>query len=365
MRKLIINGSFLRRRITGGQRYAREITACLLHNFDDVAVSWSDPTHPEIPSDRIHYVPKSAGTRVLGSRFWNQFDLVRSLRSNVLWSPENIGPLGVKNHAVTVLDLSALEHPEWFNPEFAAMYSFYLPLLVRQAKIIFTISQYCRNRILDRFSLPEEKVVVSPCAVSQRFQPAADQEVVEVRRRYSLPESYILSLGSLEPRKNLVNLFKAWALLPNKITRDIGLVIAGERGAAFAQPNYTSLLGQLNNVTFTGYFPDKDLPILYSGALGLVYPSLYEGFGLPPLEAMACGTPVITCNNSSLPEVVGQGALFVDPLNSGSIAEAIENLILDQKLAAELSAYGLKRTQMFSWDISANVIHRKICDCFN
>lgn len=359
MNQIIINGSFLNHPVTGVARYAREISRKILQ-YKNVSLAFNQETSSEISTNKILFVPQSWPANLLGSKAWNQLDLPRCINSNVLWSPENIGPLGVANHAVTIHDLSVLEHPEWFALSMVATYNFYLPRLVKQAKAILTDSEYFRVRILDHFCLPADRVSVVPCAVDARFQPCSHATISAMRTRYKLPEHYILSLSSLEPRKNLPNLFKAWRCLSLKERSGVVLVIAGDRGKVFANPDYRLFLEKLTDVIFTGYFPDQDLPALYSGALGLIYPSLYEGFGLPPLEAMACGTPVITCNNTSIPEVVADKAIFVEPLQPESIATAIKLLIEDTQLRSRLSEAGLKRAKLFSWDSSANMVYNKL-----
>ncbi|MBC8122390.1 MAG: glycosyltransferase family 4 protein [Gemmatimonadaceae bacterium] len=360
MRSIIVNGSFLKRQVTGVARYAREVTKRLLQH-ENVLVACDDlSVCTELDPQRVLHVPRSWAGRALGSKAWSQLDLPRRVGSHVLWSAENIGPLGVRNHVLTIYDIAALEHPEWFRCDFVATYRFYLPRLIKQVKAVTTISEYSRARIVEWFRLSEEQVSVAPCAVDARFQPCPTHEIAAVRGRYNLPERYILSVSSLEPRKNLRNLLEAWRRLAEQDRDGVGLVIAGERGKVFANDDYRMLLERLPSVTFTGYFPDGDLPALYSGALGLVYPSLYEGFGLPPLEAMACGTPVITCNNTSLPEVVGEDALFVEPLEPDSIAGALALLIKDEPLRLKLAQRGRQRAGLFDWDRSAQLIYRKL-----
>lgn len=359
MNKVIINGSFIKRPITGVARYAHEISNRILRH-ENISIACDRKTLPGFETNKILHVPQSWATKVLGSKVWNQFDLPRYIGSNLLWSPENIGPLGIVNHVVTIHDLSVLDHPEWFRFNMTATYNFYLPRLIKQAKAILTDSEYFRVRILERFCLPEERISVVPCGVDIRFQPCSDTRISNMRKHYKLPEHYILSLSSLEPRKNLHNLFRAWGCLTSQEKNDVTLVVAGDRGKVFVNPDYQSLIEKSPDVIFTGYFPELDLPALYSGALGLIYPSFYEGFGLPPLEAMACGTPVITCNNTSIPEVVGKNALFVDPLDLDSIATAIKLLIEDTHLRSKLSQAGLERAKLFSWDKSAELVWNKL-----
>ncbi|MCS6794311.1 MAG: glycosyltransferase family 4 protein [Oscillatoriaceae bacterium SKYG93] len=356
--KIIINGLFLKRKITGIQRYAVEITSRLL-NYQNVYVALPKKTNFQslsIKSDQILEVPPSFSSKILGSGVWNQLDLPRYVNNNTLWSPEGFGPLGVKNHVVTIHDITPLEHPEWFPRHIGAINNFYIPRLVKQARFILTDSEYTRQQLLMIFNLSDEKVYVVPCAVDQqRFVKQNKKEIESVIKRYAIEKPYFLSLCSLVPRKNLPNLFKAWQRLPADIQDSFNLVIAG--GQIYSHLDYRESVKNVKGIIFTGYIPDEDLPGLYSGALALVYPSLYEGFGIPPLEAMACGTPVITCNNTSLPEVVGEAALFVDPLDPDDIASAIQKVIYNQELCDNLSKAGLQRAKLFSWDKSAQMVY--------
>ena len=200
-----------------------------------------------------------------------------------------------------------------------------------------------------------EKVVVTPLAADEKFTPQSAQDVDDTLKTLNVPaRSYLLALGSLEPRKNLERLLYAWSLLETDLPSDIWLVVAGGKGEphVFQDVSFKTFPSR---VFFTGYVHDENLPALYSGAQAFIYPSLYEGFGLPPLEAMACGTPVIVSNATSLPEVVGDAGLYVDPFNVESIADAIKKIASDQNLREKLSQKGLKRSKLFSWEKTAEL----------
>ena len=359
--EIIVNGSFLRHRVTGVARYSYELTRRIV-NHKNVRIAFDQEKTSEFGTDKIYLVPRSFISKTLGSRAWNQFDIPLHIGDRVLWSPNNVSPLGVKKHVITIHDLSVFDHPEWFKYSIVALYNFYLPRLIQQSAKILTVSEFTRHRILERFNVNEDKVIVIPNAAAERFYPCSLEEIEWVRNRYQLPKWYILSLGSLESRKNLVNLFKAWTCVSPQLTRDIKLVVAGEKGTVFRTQDFRSDFSSVDNVHFTGYFPDQDLPALYSGALGLVYPSFYEGFGLPPLEAMACGTPVITCKNTALPEVVGDCALFVDPHQPESIATAIHSLVENSSLRESLAQGGLERAKLFNWDHSAQRLYQTLSE---
>jgi glycosyltransferase involved in cell wall biosynthesis len=269
MREIVVNGRFLSRRITGVERYGREILACI--------------------GDRCRLeMTRSQGLR---GHAWEQWVLPRKLKpESVLWSPANTGPLSVQRQALTIHDLSALEHPEWFQRRFAFWYSLLVPMLVKRAGLLFVPSEYVKQKMIQRFQM--HNVIVTPNGVNPSiFHPNARQH------KYSLPARYVLFVGTLEPRKNLKALLQAWREM-YKDFKDIWLVIAGSQGRVHrtAQP-----AGIHERVIFLGYVEEAALPGLYAGASLFVLPSLAEGFGLPALEAMACGVPVLVSNGGALP----------------------------------------------------------------
>ncbi|HEU4792797.1 MAG TPA: glycosyltransferase family 1 protein, partial [Nitrolancea sp.] len=200
---------------------------------------------------------------------------------------------------------------------------------------------------------PASKIRVIPNGVSNAFTPASLVTVAGVLRHYAVPQPYILTVGALQSRKNLETLFAAYRILRGKGLPH-RLVVTGRKAWKTAGI-FTSLrqLGLEEDVILTGYVADDDLPALYSGASAFAFPSLYEGFGLPPLEAMACGTPVVTSNSSSLPEVVGDAGLTVDPSDVRGFAGALERLLTDEALHETCRKRGLARAGRFTWDRAA------------
>jgi glycosyltransferase involved in cell wall biosynthesis len=224
-----------------------------------------------------------------------------------------------------------------------------LPLYCRRADRIIAVSEATRQDLIAAYDLPPAKVRVIHEAAAPRFRPTSDAVQTGVRVRYGLPARYLLYVGTLEPRKNLTRLLRVWA--PLRRSGDVPpLVLIGARGwliddffAALARSDVRE------DVILPGYIADADLPAVYGGATAFVFPSLYEGFGLPPLEAMACGTPVACSNTSSMPEVVGDAAVIFDPRDEGAMTEALRQLAADADLRAELRARGLRRAAEFSW----------------
>jgi glycosyltransferase involved in cell wall biosynthesis len=226
-------------------------------------------------------------------------------------------------------------------------------MAARRAKKILTISQASKNDIVTHFHVAADKIAVTYLAASEDFKQILEQPRLDsVRRRYRLPERYILFVGSIEPRKNLVGLINAFAKVRTKIDRK--LVIAG--GGGWLNSDIYETIKDLNltdSVVFTGYVPQDDLAAIYNLADVFVFPSFYEGFGIPPLEAMSCGVPVIVSHAASLPEVVGDAALTVDPYDTGALAEAIYRIIHDRTLRDELIRKGFSRVKQFSWRLTA------------
>jgi len=254
---------------------------------------------------------------------------------------------------VTVHDLSFLRYPEGADPRLRAYLMDAVPRSVRRADHVLADSQNTRDDLVALLGVPPEKITVVYPGVEPRFRPLDDPGVLSaVRERYRLPERFILHVGTLEPRKNLVRLMEAYALLSEHgvATDEVSLVVAGGRGWLYEGIfQAVERLGLAGRVTFTGFVRDEDLPALYNLADLFVFPSVYEGFGLPPLEAMACGTPVVVSNTSSLPEVVGQAGLLVSPTDVGALAEAMARALRNGELRARLRARGLEQARRFTW----------------
>jgi glycosyltransferase involved in cell wall biosynthesis len=286
---------------------------------------------------------------------WEQTVLPTLVRDGLLWSPANSGPLAVRKQVLTVHDVASLDHPEWFSPVFAAWYRWMTPRLVRRVQRVITPSEFSKQRLLAVTAIDESRVVVIPMAADDRFCPRSTQEVKRVRNSLGIRSPYyVLSLGTLEPRKNLGRLLAAWTSCVPDLPDEIWLVIAGSGGSSrvFSCPDFGSAPPRVH---FTGFVADSDLPALYSGALALAYVSLYEGFGLPALEAMACGTIPVVSNNAALPEVVGKAGLLVNPFDSEAIAAGIKRIIQDLGLRQELKIQAIKRSREFSWQSAADL----------
>jgi glycosyltransferase involved in cell wall biosynthesis len=229
-----------------------------------------------------------------------------------------------------------------------------MPRFLRNADAIIAISESTKRDMLRHYKVDEAKVKVIYGGVTPRFRPAPPDEITQVRRRHSLPEHFILSVGTIEPRKNLVRLLEAYRSLRDR-GNQLGLVIAGRRGWR-CEDFFRRLqeLGLTDEVILLGAFPDAELPALYSAADVFVFPSLYEGFGLPVLEAMACGTPVIASNTSAILEVVAENGILFNPYDDArGLAEAIAHVLDNAMLRDELCAKGLAQANRFTWQQTA------------
>lgn len=224
-----------------------------------------------------------------------------------------------------------------------------LPLYCRRATHLIAISDCTRRDLMDAYGVPREKISVVHEAADSRFRPQTADRIGAVRRQYGLPERYLVFVGTIEPRKNLTRLLHAFEALQTEGLSD-ALVVVGKRGWL-----YGDFFAQLERsparraVILAGYVPDEDLPAVYGGAQAMAFPSLYEGFGLPILEAMACGTPVACSGTSSLPEVAGDAAVMFEPTRTEAIVDALRRLLSDPELQRELRRRGLERAASFSW----------------
>ncbi len=305
-----------------------------------------------------------AHERVYGGRHfpvraaWMQAVLpgtLRHVQPDLCHFTNYLAPVAVScPYVVTMYDMTLYIMPRYHRFKKLLLDRTLIPLVARRAGAIVTISESAKADIVRHLRVPAKKVKVVPGAVSPAFAPVTDPEKLEaVRTRYGLCGPFILYVGTIEPRKNLVRLMQAFDQLkkrglPHK------LAIVGQPGWQCA-PIFAEVerLGLKRDIVFTGYVPFEDIPALYSAAESMAFPSLYEGFGLPVVESMACGTPVVTSNSSSLSEVADEAALLVDPLSVDQIADALHRLHKDEPLREELSRLGRERAAQFTWEASA------------
>jgi len=255
---------------------------------------------------------------------------------------------------VSVHDSSFKRFPAFFSRRDRLLFATLVPRALREAAAVITLSKFAQAEILDCFPYLYGRVHATPLAASPEFRPR-DRSAAQARVGHWVRAGSrsVLAVGNLQPRKNLLRLIRAFGLVRAQVA-DVRLVIVG-RPLWDVEPLYSQVqkLGLMDDVAFTGYVTSDELVDLYNAADVFAYPSLYEGFGLPVLEAMACGTPVVASNTSSIPEVAGDAALLVDPYNEDEIAQSLLAVLDDPALAARLSAAGLRRAGTFSWQQTA------------
>ena len=308
-------------------------------HFDLNLVSSRLPTHKPI-------------TRIFWEQFIQPFAL-RTARVDLLHALAFAGPRVISiPWIVTVYDLSFIRYPQSFNVANRLYLSWAVRDAMRRASHIIAISESTRRDLIATYGVSPRKVSVVYCGTDSSFTPARSQKQIdEFRARRNVPAKMILYVGTIEPRKNIARLLRAFARAKRDARLPHQLVLIGARGWKYAEVD--AVIAQENiagDVTFAGYVPQEELPDWYRAADLFVYPSRYEGFGLPPLEAMACGTPVVTSNVSSLPEVVGNAALLVSPDDEAALADAIARALSDRALRAQMIARGVTQAARFSWE---------------
>ncbi len=310
------------------------------------------------------------------ARLWTHVRLSGEMLSappDVLFVPSHVLPLiHPQRSVVTVHDLGYHHFPEAHTLFQNVYLRWSTRFNARSARVVLADSEATRSDLLSYLRIPEERVVVVYPGRDEALEPIRDRQILEaVHDRYGLSEPYFLYVGTLHPRKNLVRLVEAFAELTVRLqgspaSAGVGmagagaapeLVLAGAKGWLYREIfDRVRRLGLDDRVRFTGYVPDSDLAGLLSGALAFVFPSLYEGFGFPVLEAMACGTPVICSNASSLPEVAGEAALLVDPQDTEGWVGAMQRMLTDEGLRAMFVERGLEQVRQFSWQRCASQV---------
>jgi glycosyltransferase involved in cell wall biosynthesis len=358
---------------TGTEHYTYELLAALAQRDqqDRYTLYFNQPP-AELPPLGANFGLR----RIPFPRLWTHLRLSAELLAHTpdtLFVPAHVLPLGAPlprrlRTVVTIHDMGYLHFPAAHTPAHRLYLRLSTLWSARAATHLIAISGATRDDLVRFTGARPDKIAVVHHGLAQRFRPVADRAAIaQAQARYGIREPYFLYVGTVQPRKNLVRLIEAFA---QARTEDGGrrteeanasvlrppssvpqLVIAGKRGwLTEAIERRAAELGVGDRVVFAGYLPDDDVPALLSGALAFVFPSLYEGFGMPVLEAMACGAPVLAANTSSLPEVAGDAALLVDPTDSGAIAAGLARLAGDAALRAELRERGLARAAQFTWD---------------
>jgi glycosyltransferase involved in cell wall biosynthesis len=313
--------------------------------------------HAGASAERLDYWPTRWPTHRPAARvLWEQLAQGRALRAigaDLAHGPVFVGPLVAPCPVVvTVHDLSFLRYPYLFRPANRLYLCLLTRLSVHRARRVIAVSAHAADETAHLLGVERAKMRVVYHGVSPLFRPLPPEEVAAFRARRGLPERFVLFVGTLEPRKNLVRLIEAFAR--SGADNGTALVLAGARGWYDEEVFATvERRGLSSRVHFPGYVPNDELPLWYNAAEIFAYPSLYEGFGLPVLEAQACGTPVLTSSVSALPEAAGDGALLVDPTDVEAIADGLHRLLTDATLRGVLRQRGLEHAAWFSWPRTA------------
>ena len=338
--------------------YTREILTAMLTTRPGHRLTLWLPAGVQAPlkSPRLA-IREIPAIRLLG-RHWSWPRRVRRQRPDVYFGPAGQAPLGDVGApmVVTAHDLAIYQHPEWFPGGQPLSTRVVVPRSMTRARTVICVSRHTAADVQAIFGVREPRLEVIPEGVNPRFRPLDGERTEQVKARLGLPTRYLLFVGTIEPRKNLDTLLEAWAEMRHRPP----LVVAGGFGWRFeaTQQRMERLAGA--GLHHLGEVEPADLPALYSLAAALAHPAWYEGFGLTPLEAMACGTPVLCSNASSLPEVVGDAALTLDPGDAGGWRQALERFFEEPALATELRRKGLLRAAGFSWESAAERTWRVI-----
>lgn len=353
-KKILINGSILSEKPTGVGVYSfnvlnkmqnEGVSADIFSSFDFNLNTNNNKTIKTTKYTRPHPYKKLAGAM----RFMvNQTQLsVLGLKYDLVYSPTSHGSFFLNNQIITVHDLISLHFPNQYKLQYY-YFKYFMPILLKKAKKVIAISQSTKNDLLKFYDLTEDKIKVIYNGFNpQKFQYKENAKDF-IYKKYGLND-FLLTVGSSYPHKNISRLIEAYISLPNDIVNKYKLVITGYP-SKYQQNLLYKYCDYSKNIFFLGYVENKDLAYLYSASELFVYPSLYEGFGFPPLEAMSCECPVVVSNLSSLPEVCGEAAEYINPYDSKSIAKGIQNVFYDKNYRELLVKKGIKQVQKFNWE---------------
>ena len=347
-------GTYIRNILIELSRLDQETEYVVLCRPDDVESG-------DVLGHNFRMVPETAPTYSIAEQFRIPLALARE-RVRLVHEPHYVLPPAIRcRSVVTIHDCIHLMFPQYLPGKLAYVYAKgSMWSATRQADRVLTVSEASKRDILRFFDIPADKVAVIYNAIDERFLAGPDTRRMDLtRQRYQLDHPFVLYVGNIKPHKNIERLVEAFAIARRSGPDNLKLIIIGDELSKYPVLRQSVHRHKLDkHVRFLGFQPQETLAAFYRLARAFVFPSLYEGFGLPPLEAMACGTPVVTSNVSSLPEVAGDAALLVDPYDAEAIAAGIVRAVTDEALRADLIARGLARARQFSWKQSVGKIHQ-------
>lgn len=341
---IYINGRFLTQNLTGVQRFAEEISLQLQQIRDDVI--FLVPDLSAIKKKELLELIKIEEVRGFKGHLWEQISLPFYLfkkKCPLLINLGNTAPVIYPRQIVTHHDVTYLKYPKSFPLSFRLLYRVIAPLIIRNSKQVITVSEFSKSEIVSCYNCPEDKITIIPNAVSDIFKPASECS------SSSEQGNYFLAVSSTNYHKNFHGLVEAF--IASNI--NIPLKIIGSNAGVFSKLNYGC---NHTLIDFVGRVDDEELVKLYQNAKAFVFPSFYEGFGIPPLEAQACRCPVISSNAASMPEVLGDSVIYFDPESKVGLIMALESINSDSGLREDLITEGIKNTERFSWSQSANIL---------
>lgn len=349
--KIVVNARFLTQNITGVQRFALEISRKLKLIYGDqiLFVSPANILNNEFAKELdVVLIGKNKG------HIWEQFDLPKYLRRNgkpLLLNFTNTAPMWYTNKISTLHDVAFITYPQTFSKYFVLLYKFIIPRIIRSSSHIITVSEFSKSEIIKFYDIDESSISVIYNAVDDSFEPKEDLTLSA--------SDYFVAVSSLNHRKNLLRTLESFVDF-NKQSPDVCLYVIGDlKSDAFKEVNLSEYTNNAN-IKFCGRLSDEELIRYYSNAKGFIYPSLYEGFGLPPLEAQACGCPVLISNVTSLPEIFLDSALYCSPYSVKSITDGLEKIFNDKDYSKDLKTKGKNNIKRFSWEKSAADLHEII-----
>ena len=345
---IVINARFLTQELRGVQRFAEQTCLALKQIRDDVVfvAPHGIKMHESAKVLEVQCIGRNSG------HLWEQLDLPLYLRRQgnpLLVSLCSTAPLMYGNQIATHHDITYVRHPESYTRAFRTLYRVMTPILLMRIKALLTVSNFSKGEISQFYNYPENKIFVVPNAVSDAFQPGPP---------LTNKQDYLLAVSSPSAHKNFSRMIEAFLTL--RTQEDLQLHIVGAASEIFSDPSLQRLANSDPRIHFLGRLSDAELIAQYQGATAFVFPSLYEGFGIPPLEAQACGCPVLAANAASIPEVLQASALYFDPVDVGHIASAMERILTDLPLRQSLRRRGLNNVTRFSWEDSARRVSQRI-----
>lgn len=340
---IAVNARFLTQQITGVQRFAFEISRAIKGLYKEQDIRFFAPKDIQLRSEAFDLNVEIIGSHT--GHLWEQLDLpqhLKKLGKPLLLNFCNTAPIFYKNKISTLHDITYIRFPHTYSKVFRFYYRLVMPLVLKTSKHIFTVSEFSKKEITDYYCIPQEKITVVYNAVDKKFCPQFDDTLKR--------ENYLLAVSSVKENKNFGLILRAFEIISRQ-KNNLKLFIVGD----MKNGNFSNIdLNTSNNsrIKFLGRVEDSQLIKLYSNAIAFLFPSLYEGFGIPVLEAQACGCPVLASNTASMPEVLQSSADLIQPLDKEALAKAILNIINNTAHRNQLIEAGLKNAHRFSWEQS-------------